>query len=407
MNDFGSDPWELVWHGLDQPGLIESIFSLANGRIGVRASLEQGGASHQVGTLVNGFHETWPILYPEAAHGYAVHGQTIIYVPDATELALLADDRPRDFSGAEVVRRLDLRRGILFTEVTWPHVSLIWERLVSFDFPELLALRVKGGFTESRYRTGWTTPSPDQGSDSFDPRRSAALTEQPLNGTVPQVKDAAAAAVFTTKRSQMKLALATDLKARKVEVIDANPEAVYFEATGPSVEKRVAYIAGGTTDEARVALAAAPDFAGLARQQKKHLEEFWERAAIEIGGESRLQQALNWIIFQLHQASTRIAAAGIPAKGLSGSAYEGHYFWDTDVFVLPFLAHHTPEVAAELIAFRHSLLPKARERATALSHVGALFPWRTISARRLRPTTKPAPPSTTSMPTLSSVSTPT
>ena len=61
MNDFGADSWQLVWRGLDQPGLIESVFSLANGRIGVRASLEQGGAGHETGTLVNGFHETWPI----------------------------------------------------------------------------------------------------------------------------------------------------------------------------------------------------------------------------------------------------------------------------------------------------------------------------------------------------------
>ena len=70
---------------------------------------------------------------------------------------------------------------------------------------------------------------------------------------------------------------------------------------------------------------------------------------------------------------------GIPAKGLTGQAYEGHYFWDTDVFVLPFLAHHSPRAAAELIRFRHALLPAARLRAKELSHVGALYPWRTIN----------------------------
>ena len=342
MNDFGSDPWELVWRGLDQPGLIEALFSLANGRIGVRASLEQGGASQQTGTLVNGFHETWPIRYPEAGHGYATHGQTIIYVPEATELALLAEGRPRDLREAEVVRRLDLSRGTLITEVTWPHVSLVWERLVSLDYPEIVALRVDGGFAESRFRTGWTTPALDDASEKFDPRQAAALPDQPLTGTIPEVDGSTAAAVFTTKRSQMSLALATELEALNVEAIDVNSEAISFEATGSSVEKRVAYLTGGTADQARSTLAAAPDFAGLARQQKKHLVEFWKRTSIGVGGEHRLQQALNWIVFQLHQASARIVGTGIPAKGLSGSAYEGHYFWDTDVFVLPFLAHHQP-----------------------------------------------------------------
>jgi alpha,alpha-trehalose phosphorylase len=74
-----------------------------------------------------------------------------------------------------------------------------------------------------------------------------------------------------------------------------------------------------------------------------------------------------------------LASTGIPAKGLSGRGYEGHYFWDSEIFVLPFLAHIDPSAAARLIAFRHSILPAARERARILNQRGALFPWRTIS----------------------------
>jgi alpha,alpha-trehalose phosphorylase len=93
----------------------------------------------------------------------------------------------------------------------------------------------------------------------------------------------------------------------------------------------------------------------------------------------RQQQAVRWNLFQLAQASWRAEGAGIPAKGLTGQAYEGHYFWDTEIYVLPFVAYTQPRIARNLLRFRHSMLPKARERARELHHPGALFAWRTIN----------------------------
>ena len=71
--------------------------------------------------------------------------------------------------------------------------------------------------------------------------------------------------------------------------------------------------------------------------------------------------------------------AGVPAKGLTGQAYEGHYFWDTEIYVLPFLAYTQPRIARNLLRFRHGMLDRARERAAEMSQRGALFPWRTIN----------------------------
>ena len=70
---------------------------------------------------------------------------------------------------------------------------------------------------------------------------------------------------------------------------------------------------------------------------------------------------------------------GVPAKGLTGQAYEGHYFWDTEIYVLPFLIYTAPRIARNLLRFRYSMLDKARERATEMRQAGALFPWRTIN----------------------------
>ena len=69
----------------------------------------------------------------------------------------------------------------------------------------------------------------------------------------------------------------------------------------------------------------------------------------------------------------------MPAKGLTGQAYEGHYFWDTEIYLLPFLTYTSPRIARSLLAFRYKMLPQARARAKELGHRGAMFPWRTIS----------------------------
>jgi trehalose/maltose hydrolase-like predicted phosphorylase len=70
--------------------------------------------------------------------------------------------------------------------------------------------------------------------------------------------------------------------------------------------------------------------------------------------------------------------AGVPAKGLTGKAYEGHYFWDTEIYLLPFLIYTSPQVARNLLIFRYKMLAQARARARELGHRGAMFPWRTI-----------------------------
>jgi alpha,alpha-trehalose phosphorylase len=93
----------------------------------------------------------------------------------------------------------------------------------------------------------------------------------------------------------------------------------------------------------------------------------------------RQQQAVRWNLYQVAQASWRAEGAGIPAKGLTGQAYEGHYFWDTEIYVLPFLSYTQPRIARNLLRFRHSMLGRAQERAAEMSERGALFPWRTIN----------------------------
>jgi alpha,alpha-trehalose phosphorylase len=118
------------------------------------------------------------------------------------------------------------------------------------------------------------------------------------------------------------------------------------------------------------------------------MDDFWRRSDVRIEDISEhrakrstveIQQAIRFNLFHILQASARAEQMGVPAKGLTGQAYEGHYFWDTEIYVLPFLTYTSPRIARNLLAFRYKMLPQARARARELGHRGAMFPWRTIS----------------------------
>jgi alpha,alpha-trehalose phosphorylase len=115
------------------------------------------------------------------------------------------------------------------------------------------------------------------------------------------------------------------------------------------------------------------------QRQEEWLSAFWERSDVQIGGRDDLQQATRWCLFQLAQASARADGTGVPAKGVSGSGYSGHYFWDTEIYVLPFLTYTSPQWARNALRARVHMLPAARRRAAQLNEAGALFPWRTIN----------------------------
>ncbi len=99
---------------------------------------------------------------------------------------------------------------------------------------------------------------------------------------------------------------------------------------------------------------------------------------MRIDGDDSLQQGLRFNIWSLLQSAGRDGRTSVAAKGLSGEGYEGHYFWDTEIYVLPFFIYTSPDIARSLTSYRIRLLDKARARAAEMSQQGALYPWRTI-----------------------------
>ena len=121
-------------------------------------------------------------------------------------------------------------------------------------------------------------------------------------------------------------------------------------------------------------------FAEAAAEQREELDRFWRIADVAIEGDDALQEGIRFNLYHLLQSAGRDRFSNIAAKGLSGEGYEGHYFWDTEIYMVPvFLLTH-PERARQLLLYRYSILDHARQRAREMGHrQGALFPWRTIA----------------------------
>ncbi len=117
---------------------------------------------------------------------------------------------------------------------------------------------------------------------------------------------------------------------------------------------------------------------GLLTAQREYLDDYWERADVEIEGDNELQLAVRFAMFHCLQAAARAEQRAIPAKGLTGPGYDGHTFWDTETFVLPVLTYTAPDAVRDALRWRRATIDLARERAVVLGLEGAAFPWRTI-----------------------------
>jgi alpha,alpha-trehalose phosphorylase len=133
-------------------------------------------------------------------------------------------------------------------------------------------------------------------------------------------------------------------------------------------------------DQVVGALAAAQltGWDGLLAEQQAYLDEFWDGADVELEGDAEIQQAVRFGLFHILQAGARAEFRPIAAKGLTGTGYDGHTFWDTESFVLPVLMYTQPSAAGDALRWRHLVLDEARRHAADLGLAGAAFPWRTI-----------------------------
>jgi trehalose/maltose hydrolase-like predicted phosphorylase len=144
---------------------------------------------------------------------------------------------------------------------------------------------------------------------------------------------------------------------------------------GRVFERLAAYSPAESAARAALHDAEALGYEGLLREHRAAWASRWAEADIVVEGDRELQRAIRFALFHLIASVADDGEAAVGARGLTGPAYHGHVFWDSDVFVLPFLAATHPAAARAMLEYRIRRLPAAREAARRLGRSGARFPW--------------------------------
>ncbi|MGD9619206.1 MAG: glycoside hydrolase family 65 protein [Mycolicibacterium sp.] len=406
---FPVEPWciretELRLELLPQ---TESLFALSNGHIGLRGNLDEGEPYGLPGTYLNGFYETRPLPYGEAGYGDPEDGQTIVDVTNGKLIRLLVDDEPFDVRYGELFsheRVLDMRAGTLTRVAVWrspagKQVRVTSVRLVSLAQRGLAAICYEVQAVDDDVRVTLQSElvaNEDQPAAQNDPRVAAVL-ENPLEPVQHEVSDCGALLIHRTRGTALMMAAAMDHVVQAPGRVDISGDsgddwARTTMVCGLEAGQRlqvVKYLAYGWSslrsrpalrDQAAAAIASArySGWQGLLDSQRSYLDDFWDCADVEVDGDADCQQAVRFGLFHVLQASARAEGRAIAGKGLTGTGYDGHAFWDTEGYVLPVLTYTAPRAAADALRWRASTLDMARERAAELALSGASFPWRSI-----------------------------
>ena len=409
---FPTQPWGMTATRYAHEFLAqaETIYALANGYLGLRGDFEEGTPVSKPGVFLNGFYETWPIVYGEAAYGFAKTGQTIVNATDGKIIRLYVDDEPLEIHKASLLefrRTLDWRTGTVDRRIVWEtpagkRVAISSRRMVSMTHRHLALLtydvRCLNHTADIILSSEMMTRHLDGEGEQPDPRRLAGFDGRVLDPVARRSRDRRVLLCHRTRSSGITLACGIDHqlvtggrcresvhcgenRAEVVFSVDVDPEQpvhltkflAYHFAEDCDVEE--------LSNRAERTLDRAMEIGEtrLLEEQRQHYDAFWKRADVEIEGDPRVQQAVRFNLFQVRQATARAEGHGVPAKGLTGQGYEGHYFWDGEIYVLPYVIYTDPRLAGNLLHFRWSQLDRARAHARELGHAGALYPWRTIN----------------------------
>lgn len=388
--------------------LGETIFHNANGYIGVRGAYEEGYPENYTsirGQYINAFYDITDMKQAEALCGLIEKKQTMTNVADTQSVIIeLEDERFSMFGGTvkEAKRSVDLKRGVTLRQVEWISpkgkvLTLQFRRMTSFVKLPLFLQEIT--ITSHNYEGKVRLISGHFGEvqnfcDPSDPR-VAGEKAQYIFAQTPRCEKDYSLIVAETSRSGLKVcsgvghAVPDGFEKQAVQ----KEKEVLHEITGHIAKEETVrfYKYSWFADSVRCADPETEVINGLKNimeqpvkelyiEQESYLAEYWERSNLEIEGDEDLNCAVHYNQYALLQSVGKDCNSNMAAKGLSGEGYEGHFFWDTEMYAIPCFTITRPEIAKTLISFRYHTLEKAKENARMLGHgKGALYPWRTIN----------------------------
>jgi kojibiose phosphorylase len=383
-------PRDAAWL-IDEPGFdvareheIESCLSIASGYVGSRGSIAEGTSVSRPATFLAGAFElsSDPSPVPE-----------LLIVPDWGRLRFVIEGE--SFSVETSVTRhhrrvLDLRRGVLLRDCTAQgsqghltrlrtlQAASLADRHVFIEGVELSPLNFTGSIRVDAILSGDVKSATGARHwESFDATawpRGAALSGRTRSGLVAalashiEVDDRRRAAPVEREIGDGWAAERCSLTVRVAETRALHRVVALFSSRDGDAPARAA--------EARCAELARRPIGEHLDLHAAAWDERWRRADVTIDGAPGLERALRFGLYHLLAAvNPDDPRCSVGARALSGEAYRGHVFWDTEIFMLPFYVHAFPEAARALIGYRHHTLPGARRKAAALGYEGALYPW--------------------------------
>jgi alpha,alpha-trehalose phosphorylase len=383
---------EIAWR-VEQTGFdpareheMESIFTVGNGYLGVRGALDTPLPGSLGDLLIAGIYgrkqPKLPYSEPEfmTVDRNEYEYSELVSLPFPFHIQLRACDEPLNLSEGrwQMHRRiLDLRRGILegesLFEVNGRRTRVVTRRCASLADLHLLLQEVS------------VQPENHSGTVELDApfvTRNLATNHPHIEPLLSDpVSPSVELALFRTKISGFEIALAA-----RTTLVGSDKDAAHWRVPariGETLTFRrfiVVYTNRDLDDPAGAALRHVSDmnWADYDSAIGAHTEGWrrvWEHADARISGQPAIEQALRFNAYHLRSVADHDPRVSIGARGLSGRGYEGHVFWDVEVFMLPFFIHNFPDLAQHLLRYRYHTLDGARRRARELGYRGACYAW--------------------------------
>lgn len=375
--------WRVEEEGFDpaRESQMESLFAVGNGYLGVRGALDTPLPASQSDLFIAGIYDRERPHRPRSTIGLLAPGRAdypyveLVPLPFPFRLELSIDGESLDFAGSrgrELRRTLDMRSGVLEIESVFEtsqarRTALRSRRSASLADPHLL-LQDAVVDRQNHWATLVLEPSleePELGAKHPHLERIEHLATPGLE-----------LVRYATRSSGFEICIAS--RADRAPLALRRVICVFTSRDG--ADPRAAALAHLQAIDPK-------DFDSLWAAHTREWARFWEKADIRVSGRPAVEQALRFGNYHLRLPAGDDARVSIGARTLTGRAYEGHVFWDTEIFMLPFYLCTEPERARKLLLYRHNTLDGARRRARESGFAGACFAWEsTVTGDDVTPT---------------------
>jgi len=376
-------------------GKFETIFTLGNGYMGVRAATEETYQEETRGCYIAGVFDKFPGEVTELAN-----------IPDWLNMELKLDGEKFNLDVGKILsyrRQINIKDGQLIRNIEWESPNgkktrLTFERFVSLKNLHLTGLKVKiiplnysGDIEICSGINGQVTNSGVQhfkeGRLRFSSEGIISMTSRTqesdiglviaakhrfyLNGKILEVKEG----VGSQRR---KIFLSSRYKIKQNEEFSLTKMVTVYTTRDPDFKGKEKVsdkeIEKAAIDNLKRSIKIGYD--ELFEAHKKRWDQLWKQIDIVLDGPDFDQLAIRFSQFHIYQMTPiHDERLSIAAKGLSGEGYKGHVFWDMEIFILPFLIYTFPEIARRLLFYRYHFLDGARGKAKENGFEGAMYPW--------------------------------